>query len=476
MTHLLIEEIKENWKLEAKSENTERYFYHVDEVSKILAGKRSYVIGRKGTGKTAISEHIANIKNHSTFSEKLSFKNFPFNDLYHLENNGYTAPNQYITIWKYIIYSFVCKMMSRNAAISDDVALILKELYAPDPVKSLHKWIKRWTAKDFELSILGSGGKLGLQEINQSATWIEKVDILEEVIAKYADNSTYYIIFDELDEDYKNVLDAVKFGNYTELLTGLFKAVQDVKAVFKDENFNMFPIIFLRDDIYSLIADPDKTKWDDYKIELDWDKQKIQKLLAFRISKAIDPNGKILTFENAWKSLFINKPVMSGHQQKDSVAIFDFIFSNTHIRPRDFIKYLHACADANEAKYSLIHPSVVKMVGKQFSNYLKRELEDEIQGFIPHIKIVLDVISQVRKQTFSINEFRLAFKEKFKDGSSKDFDADFVLKVLFLFSVIGNQPKQKNQTVFRFSNKEAELNFSEPLIVHRGLFKALQIL
>jgi hypothetical protein len=476
MTAPLIEEIKDNWKLEAKSENTNRYFFHVNEVEKILEGKRCYVIGRKGTGKTAISEHIAKIKEFSTFSEKLTFKNFPFNELYILQNNGYTAPNQYITLWKYIIYSFVCKMMAKNEAVDGQIGKLLASLYAPDPVSSLQKWIKKWTANDFGINILGTGGKVGMQPTTHDATWIERVDTLEEIIAKYADSSTYYVIFDELDEDYKNIMEADQYKSYTALLTGLFKAVQDVKTVFKDSRFKISPIIFLRDDIYSLISDADKTKWDDFKIDLDWDENKIKQLLAFRISRAIDSNGEIMTFENAWGKLFVNKPVMIGNRQREESSIFDFITRNTYLRPRDYTKYLQACAEANDEKYSKVHPTVVKTVGKQFSNYLKRELEDEIHGVIPNIAAVLDVISQIRKQTFSISEFNAAYNNKFKDGIPGKLDADFILKILFLFSVIGNQPKQKNQKVFRYLNREAELNYSEPLIVHKGLYKALQIL
>ena len=40
------------WKLEAKLEDNARYFFHVREVNQIEEGKRSYVIGRKGCGKT----------------------------------------------------------------------------------------------------------------------------------------------------------------------------------------------------------------------------------------------------------------------------------------------------------------------------------------------------------------------------------------------------------------------------------------
>ena len=44
----------------------------------------------------------------------------------------------------------------------------------------------------------------------------------------------YFIIFDEMDEDYRNVIEKYKYSDYTSLITSLFKAVQYIKNVFKD--------------------------------------------------------------------------------------------------------------------------------------------------------------------------------------------------------------------------------------------------
>lgn len=472
----LLEEIRENWKLDAKTENTDRYFFHVKELKRIVDGKRSYVIGRKGTGKTAISQFISGFTDPHIFTEKLSFKHFPFNELYGLKNSGYTAPNQYITLWKFIIYSYVCKMMARNEVISAQVGIPLKKLYAPEPVDSLHRWIKRWTANDFSLQILGTGGKIGLKEISSTDSWISRVDTLESVIATYLDRSTYYVIFDELDEDYKNIVDKNQYENYTHLLTGLFKAVQDIKATFRDSRFRIFPIIFLRDDIYSVLTDADKTKWDDFKIDLEWDKKKIRDLLAFRISQARESAAQLLTFDAAWNLLFDPAPIEMGNARQNRMSAFEFMARSTHLRPRDFTKYIQACAESVSESTTRIPAETVKKVDKTFSSYLKRELIDEIHGVIPDISAVLDVLSQMRKQTFSEKDFRITYERKHRDGSIKEPDAAFVLRILFIFSVIGNQPRQVNQTVFRYINRDAEPNFQENFVVHRGLLKALQIL
>lgn len=71
-----------SWAKDARDEDSKRYFYHFSDVSFIEKGMKNYVIGRKGTGKTAIAEYIRLGSNDSNFSKLLSFKNFPFNILY----------------------------------------------------------------------------------------------------------------------------------------------------------------------------------------------------------------------------------------------------------------------------------------------------------------------------------------------------------------------------------------------------------
>lgn len=476
----LLEEIAENWKLEAREEDNTRYFCFFKEVNKIREGKKSYIIGRKGTGKTAISEYIAKLdeREDKVFTEKLNFKRFPFNELYKLKDISYTPPSQYITLWKYLIYSVVCKMMLRNPNINKDVQESLNLSYVSDKITTLPRQIGEWTSDEFEVLPIPEKNKLYTKTRIEDIPWITKVEILEEIITRNLDNSIYYIIFDELDEDFRSVDSKEEFEPYTNLLTSLFKAVQDVRSVFSDFKKQVYPIIFLRDDIYRLIKDSDKNKWTDSKIELDWNTDKIKRLIAFRISKAINKQSDILDFDKAWGLIFNSLPVRMGNQQKKEIPIFEFISRSTHLRPRDFIRYIQVCAQETlegENNGNLIIPETVKRVDKEFSNYLKDEIEDEIFPFLPEISDIFAVLSEIRKQTLLINEFKDAYNRHVRERTIKEANINYVLQLLYDFSVIGNQP-QPNYNVFKYQNRQAQLNFSENITIHRGLFKALQIL
>lgn len=465
-----------DWKLEAKLEDNARYFYHVNEVGLIEKGRRSFVIGRKGCGKTAISEYLCRTGQTDAFSVKLTFKNFPFNELYNERDTGYAGPHQYITLWKFLIYSHVCELMAENSAIDADVREKLISVYVTNKAPTFQRRVNAWLSRDFGKEIF-EDEKKSPRSVNpqRERSLVDRVNTLEDIILKSIDAKKYLIVFDELDEDYRNIIDKKQNEQYSSLITGLFKAVQDVRSVFSKNNYHLYPIVFLRDDIYELIQDSDKTKWSDLKISLDWDIERIKSLLAFRISRSIDPKGAPMSFDKAWHCIFARASVKIGNNGK-TVPTFDYILRSTQLRPRDFIQYLKSCTDDHLTKASshFIGARTIKKVDNAFSNYLKSELTDEIHAVLPDITTIFDVISQLRKWSFSITEFISGYNRQLKRTQMREKDPTFVLQVLFLFSVIGNHPRPDRQ-IFRYKNKEARFNFDEQVVVHRGLFKSLQI-
>lgn len=480
MKNVLFSIISSGWKLEAKMEES-KYFYNYQEVNTILDNSRCYVIGRKGSGKTAICNHIVKHSSYDCFSVRLSFKNFPFNELYSLTNTRYTAPNQYITIWKYLIYSSVCRLMVGNEAIDAIVREQLSQIYPQNDIKLLARKISEWTSAEFGVNILGNGGNLkASREISspvKTIDWIEKVNILEDIIVNYCDTSKYYIVFDELDEDYRDVNNNNEVNQYKSLLTSLFKAVQDVKSTFNETKLNIRPIVFLRDDIYALLNDSDKNKWSDMKIDLEWTEDKIKKMLAYRISKDVNDGSKILSFEKAWDQLFERGKISYGTDRKKYTTTFEFISKSTQMRPRDFIKYIQACCEhALEKKEKYISPETIKHVDRAFSNYLRSEITDEVYPLIPEIDTVFQIISNIRKQLFTWTEFIDEYNKYLKLGTLKQQNPNYVLDTLFNFSVIGNENKyQHGRHYFKYLHTNMTYNSDEKIVLHRGLLKSLQI-
>ena len=114
----------------------------------------------------------------------------------------------------------------------------------------------------------------------------------------------------------------------------------------------------------------------------------------------------------------------------------------------------------------------IKEVDRNFSEYLRKEIVDEIYPVLPNIADVFAIFSQIRKQTFNPKDFISAYTSSY--GKTEDEARDILLK-LFDHGIIGNQPSMKGQQIFKYQHLEALFNFNENIIIHRGLYKALQI-
>jgi ABC-type branched-subunit amino acid transport system ATPase component len=106
-----------SWKINAANEDMRKYFFQFHEFDRIAKGEIAIVLGRKGVGKTALCEYL-----HATTSDKrktivLSFKDFMFKEMYSLGENTKARNSQYVNVWKLIILSATCWLMSKDSLV-----------------------------------------------------------------------------------------------------------------------------------------------------------------------------------------------------------------------------------------------------------------------------------------------------------------------------------------------------------------------
>ena len=268
----ILEEI-EKWDPEASHEDMIRYFYKTPQVDKLETGSRWLVLGRKGSGKTAIVEHIESTHNDKRFTSKLSFQNFPFKELYSLENQAYSYPNQYITLWKFVIYTTIAEQMLLNKSIPIETRERLEPIFGKTLSRTLPKKLRQLTAKKLGASALGFSGSLesGSIFIDNESSWIERTEVLEEFLLDNIDQLEYFVLFDSLDDDFSALNNEKSMEDrYFSLLSGLLKAVHEIRGIFPYSDYGVRTIVCLRTDIYSLVRDSEKPKWTMLATELIW--------------------------------------------------------------------------------------------------------------------------------------------------------------------------------------------------------------
>lgn len=467
------------WSIEAKDEDTSLYFFHFDDVSDIEEGRKNYVIGRKGTGKTAIAEYLHNEKDYNQFSRLLSFKNFPFNSLYGHADDAYNRPNQYITLWLYVIYHYICSMLAENEKVCRKCDFDLKKSFNFDVKGALARSVKTITSQGYNLNIAGFGGGFQSDGETTEFDYVRANDTLREFILSVIDDSEYYIIFDELDEDYRDILNPNRRESYFELLISLFKAVQVIRTEFSNTGTNIRPIIFLRDDIFDLCRDVDKNKWLDRAITLNWNESQLRELINFRLARAIESTTGVAPQEpSPWDEVFAVRNTSIGSRQRQNIDTFKYLTSRTFLRPRDVISHVRECAKVALSKdHSRIDNSDIKDAAAGHSAYMRREVVDELFPVLDDVAEVLGVLSKIRKPIFSRKEFNDRYREftNQNPSSKKPLTETQVLKLLFHFNVIGNITTG-NHRVFAYDSETKVMNMDENMCIHNGLIHSLDIL
>jgi Cdc6-like AAA superfamily ATPase len=471
----LLKEISD-WSIEAKDEDTSSYFFHFDDVGQIESGEKNYVIGRKGTGKTAIAEYLHSRKDYNRFSRLLSFKNFPFNSLYDLADSNYTRPNQYISVWKYVIFHYICAMMAENAAVGAKCDFDLKKAFNFEVKGALTRSVRAITSREYNLSILGFGaGSASTSEATHFDFPAANSTLADFIIDKI-DESEYYVIFDELDEDYRDVLNPDRRAGYFELLISLFKAAQSIRSELRGCSVNI--VILLRDDIFDLCRDNDKNKWLDRAIFLKWDEAQLRNLINFRLARAAEICEQDISNTTPWDSAFSFSSIKWGHKKKRPDDALKYLISRTFGRPRDLISYVREAARvADSRKSERIDRDAVMEALDAHSAYMKREVIDEIFPVMDEVAEVLDVISRMRKIIFTKKEFNDRFREfqnSLPAGSRSKLTETQILKILYHFGVIGNVITGGHR-IFAYNSDNKVLDFDKSFCVHNGLLKTLKI-
>ena len=127
------------------AENDERlieYFYRTEIIDELLSYRRSIVIGRKGSGKTAIYKYIKNEKKNNCTA--LLFKDYPWKTHDRFKNNIVSERESYVNSWTFFFFIEIFKkIIELKESISDKKKR--KE------VKKIEKWLKRnWGSINFD--------------------------------------------------------------------------------------------------------------------------------------------------------------------------------------------------------------------------------------------------------------------------------------------------------------------------------------
>jgi hypothetical protein len=153
-----------------------------------------------------------------------------------------------------------------------------------------------------------------------------------------------------------------------------------------------------------------------------------------------------------------------------------FLLDLTRHTPRDFITLLNYIQSYAEADKPLKEAQISSAARGYSVDYFVPEVKDELHGYLAPEEIdhVISLLSGLGKREFTYPELM-----HLEDRSSRQLgmDLSLVLRHLFECSALGTLDRRGGKTFFtvKYRNRNAVLDLAKTLILHRGMWKALNL-
>ena len=472
-----------------------RYFFEFSGFERISGGEVSIVVGRKGSGKTAIVNYLMAQQDYQNFCNKITFGEFPFEEFSAILSKDFLSATSFSLAWKWAIYNSILDNLSKQPYLDASANSALSERRAVGVERRFSDTFKRWTSSSITLGasapLLGGAnvGKSSHALDRRPATLAEQVRTMEDFIIEHCADSKYFIVFDGLDAEspIQSVDPEKNKMIYNSILSSLFRSCLEVRELFRSLGKSIIPIAFVRDDIFQGINDSNKEKWSDHTYHLIWRVDQITNLLVHRICRATDPDMATLPIEKAWDFLFRKKEnVKVTHKRKiKEINVINYILLRSLRRPRDFVRYLQICARVTKEQAShrtRMSADVVVNSEYEYSRRFFEEMKDEVSFFIPKFPEVMQAFDRLKDpRNFLIEEFQSCLDDVVAEGYIDElpFKAERLLQLMFRFSIVGNvrtfykDGESARYRTFYFSRPTSSLILKRHMTVHSGLYPAL---
>lgn len=455
----------------AEDDSVLDYFLTTSAVEKIASGNILLVLGRKGSGKTALVKHFTETA-PKTHGQPLSLRSYPWNAHAQLVDRGASDTEAYVASWRLLIAIRLASMVVQLGAAKHTDTLNGLSLFLTENFGTTEPETRSILARQ-RLTVVGltlgpqiagvSLGSISFGDPARSQVLGLELDSLASSLLK--DISTaiaelqivnLFLHFDELDQGL-DILDETK----KRMLIGLILAARQIKGS-NAIRANISPIIYLRSDIWEQISFSDKNKITRTStVRLMWDEKSLKALVENRLQSKLGDS-------TTWKE------VEDGAKMRGSQPKLQHMFSRTLLRPRDVIQFLNEALEVaksrDEDPLHFINGDF-NSCRERYSEYLKEELDDEIMPHWPQWGEALQACSKTQTITFD----KVEFIKNYETLKSADngFSSERALQQLYLFSVVGYlQPSGGGGSSwsFRYADNSSEWDATATrLKVHIGL-------
>lgn len=507
-----------NYKFVENKKFFNNIFLRTDSLDKLCESNVYFLMGEKGTGKTAYAIYLVNNSYRNNLSSIKYIRETDYEKFLILKKERHLTLSDYTSIWKVILYLLLSEQISRK----------VKKLnwYKYSKLHNLKKAIDDYYVNAFS------------PEIISAINFIEESKLSAELIAKYAKiggEKTSGISFTEkrfqsnllfIEKNFMDALNSLKLKNnhvlfldgidirpenvpyddYLENIKGLANAVWSINTDFfssiRDSPGRMRVVLLIRPDIFDTLGlQNQNNKIRDNSVLLDWRttyptyrKSNIFNMVDTLLSAQQDKELKTgeawdyyfpydspnVIYKDNFPSSFINFLRHSYYRPRDIITMLDILREN-FIEQGSNINRVFSEEDFDEPNFK-----------RKLAEYLLGEVKDHLSFYhsSADYELFLKFFEFLNgSYKFSYIQYQFAFFnfEKYLAENLKNrpvfFEtADIFLQFLYELNVLCYVEETRNEPLIRWCFRERNLSKISPKVkidsryeIHYGIQKALNL-
>lgn len=473
--------------------NLDHYFLDNNYWKKITNEDYFFVAGRKGTGKSAIYRMIEeqSLEKGAIVHNK-DFGDFPFNRLLKLSDDDFSRPNQYQSIWRYMILSDFARLIAVNPVVGDTNNAHFQELSKfvnlciGNSIVDLYKEILSYTTKT-EIGLTspyfnmnGGASKTNSFNLTQCRDISELNQKLQETLINYlltcSDSRNVFIQFDRLDDNYNALQNA---DDYLCAIASLLKFTYSFNSELRRRRIAGAKIIvYLRDDILREISkiDAESARWEAFTYFIDWTINNTHEYVDSELYAMINKRiaASISETDVDFDQVFDDEVINLRGRKNQPYETFRYVLDRTMHRPRDVIQFCKKIQQEAILKNRLDY-RIIKNAEREYCTWLVyEELQNEINPVIDNIDDLYQLLRELGQHSFSLNEFYGKTKN-FCACQSKKKTPEELARLLYDAGIIQNINTSKFGVTRRRNSfrNSGPLDKSMKLIIHPGVWRGI---
>lgn len=448
------------------------YYDNNNVVDMVYNTSKFLILGYKGSGKSALSEHLKLSETEGVCVEQLSLKDFPYKLFSKIVAGDSEQEYKLKVSWRWLLLIQVLNSLrkDKDAKPKDTAQLnVLSDFLTRSgvyPLVNMSSLVTKTTSRTFQGALRNFKFSQTTQTENAQISFEWVIDYVKEVISGYAEMYHHFLVIDGLDD----ILTSREIQYLS--IAALINEVKDLNLYFRRCSLPLKIIVLCRTDIFERLPDANKNKIRrDCSYSFTWYKEGEDTQKTCGLIDIVNKRGRLVYPEI---SDVIGDFFPARYLGND---IYSSLLEMTRHTPRDFLQLLISiqehCTNGGVDK-----KAIEEGIKAYSSDYFLPEIKDEMAGYVQYDAIdrIVNILSSFREREFSYAEF----VEKFTAlNFPESIKADNILNVLYDCSAIGHAYPYKDgketRVTFKYRNRNSSFNKNNRIILHKGLWKALNV-